>query len=80
MLLSPTLSDPMDYSPQGSSVPGNFSVKKNKIKLKKKKKRKMQWVAIPTPGSLSNPEVKHTSPTSPALAGIFFTLHHLGSP
>ena len=33
----------------------------------------MEWVAIPTPGSLSNPRVEPTSPTSPALAGIFFT-------
>ena len=31
ILLSPTLSDPMGYSPQGSSVPGNFAVKKNGV-------------------------------------------------
>jgi len=35
---------------------------------------------FPTPGDLSNPGIKPTSPSSPALAGGFFTPEPLGKP
>ena len=41
--LCPTLCDPMDYSPPGSSVHGIFQA------------RVLEWVAITSPGNLPNP-------------------------
>ena len=58
----PTLWDPMDYSPPGSSVHGILQA------------RILEWVAMPfSPGDLPNPGVKRRSFLSPALAGRFFT-------
>ena len=55
----PTLRDPMDYSPAGSSIHGILQA------------RILEWVAIPSPpGDFPNPE---TEPASPALVGGFFT-------
>ena len=58
--LYPTLCDPMDCSPPGSSVHGILQA------------RILGWAATP-PGHLPNPEIKPTNLTSPALAGGFFT-------
>ena len=51
----------MDGSPLGSSVHGLLQV------------RTLEWVAIPFPGNLPDPEIELASPASPALAGAFFT-------
>ena len=54
----PTLWDPRDFSPPYSSVPGISQA------------RLLEQVAISSPGDLPDPRIK---PTSPALAGGFFT-------
>ena len=56
-----TLCDPMDYSLPGSPV-HEFS-------------RQEHWTGwpFPSPGDLPNPGIKPVSPSSPALAGGFFT-------
>ena len=43
--------------------------------------RQEYWSGLPfpTPGDLPHPGIKPTSLASPALAGRFFTLSHLGS-
>ena len=55
----PTLCDPMDFSPPGSSVQGIFQV------------RILEGGAFPTLGDLHDPGIK---PLSPVLAGGFFTI------
>ena len=57
----PILSDPMDYSPPGSSLHGIS--------------RQEYWSELPflPPGYLPDPGIKPTSPESPTLAGRFFT-------
>ena len=50
--LYPTLNDPMDCSPPGSSVPGTSQA------------RILDWVAFPSPGDLPDPRME---PVSPAL-------------
>ena len=57
----PTLCNPMDCGPPGSSVHGLFQV------------RKLKWVAMPFSRDLSDPGIKPASLTSPVLAGRFFT-------
>ena len=57
----PTFCDPMDYSPQGSSVHGILQA------------RVLEWVALPLPGDLPDPGIEPTSLMSSALAGAFFT-------
>ena len=52
-----TLCDPMDYSLPSSSVHGIFQ----------------SGLSCPPPGDLPSPGIELTSPTSPALAGGFFT-------
>ena len=47
------LCDPLDYSPQGSSVRGILQA------------RILEWAAFPSPGDLPNPGIE---PRSPALA------------
>ena len=62
----PTLCNPTDVSPPGSSVPGIFQA------------RELEWLPFPSPGDLSDPGIE---PVSPALAGEFFyLLIHQGSP
>ena len=61
----PTLYDPTDCSPPGSSVHGTLRA------------RILEWVAFPSPGDLPDPGIK---PTSPALAGRFFTTEPAGKP
>ena len=48
----------MDYSPLGFSL---YGISQTII---------LEWVAIPSPGDLPDPEIE---PTSPALAGEIFT-------
>ena len=57
----PTLRDPVDWNPPGSSVPGILQT------------GILEWVAVPTPGYLPDPGIEPTSFGSPALAGGFFT-------
>ena len=56
-----TLYDPMDHSPPGSSVHGTLQA------------RILEWVAVPSPRDLPDPEMEPSSLTSPALAGGPFT-------
>ena len=56
-----TLCDLMHCSTPGSSFYGIFQT------------RILEWVAISSPGDLSYPGIKFTSPASPALAGRSFT-------
>ena len=58
---------PQDCSPPGYSVHGIFQI------------RILEWIAITSspPGDIPNPGVE---PTSPALAGGFFTTVPLGKP
>ena len=55
----PTLCDPMDCNPPGSSVHWILQA------------RILDWIAFPTPGDLPDPEIEPAM--SPALAGGFFT-------
>ena len=57
---SPTLWDPMDCSPAGSSVCGTLQA------------RILKWVAIASSRDLPDPGIT-VSPMSPALLGGFFT-------
>ena len=58
----PTLCDPMNYSPLGSSIHGILQA------------RILERVAIPFSKECSpDPGIKHMSPSSPAWAGGFFT-------
>ena len=61
----PTLCDPMDHSPPGSSVRGILQAR-------------IQELPCPPPGDLPDPRIELTSLVSPALGGIFFTT--TGSP
>ena len=57
----PTLCVPIDCSLLGSSVHGILQAKM------------LEWVAIPSSRDRFNPGIKPESPTSPTLAGGFFT-------
>ena len=57
-----TLCDPMDCSPQGSSVHGISEA------------RILEWLAYSTPGDLPDSGIKLASLVSPVLAGRFFTI------
>ena len=61
----PTLSDPMDCNPPGSSVHGILQA------------RTLKKVAFLTPGDLPDPGVQRASP---AVAGEFFTTEPRGKP
>ena len=56
-----TLCDPMDCNSPGFSVHWLLQA------------RILEWVAMPSPGDLSNPGIEPASLMSPALAGGFFT-------
>ena len=58
----PTLCDPMDPSPPGSSVYGMLQA------------RILEWVAMPSSGNQQDLEIKPVSLMSPALAGKFFAI------
>ena len=65
----PSLCDPMDYSPPGSSVHGIFQ------------SRILKWVAISySRGSSLSRDQAQTSLGSPELAGGFFTTMPPGKP
>ena len=67
--LCPTLCDPVDCSPPGSSAHGILQA------------RYWSGLPFPPPGDFPDPGIKPTSPVSPALAGRFFTTFiGLGSP
>ena len=59
--LCPTLYDSMDCSPPGSSVHGILQA------------RILEWAAMLCSRGSSDPGIKSTSLTSPALVGGFFT-------
>ena len=59
--LCPTLCDPMDCNPPGSSVHGILRA------------RILEWVAISFSRDLPDPGIKSMSLLSPALVGRFFT-------
>ena len=61
----PTLCNPMDYNPPGSSVHGILQA------------RILKWVAIPSPGDLPNPGFK---PGSPALQADSLPTEPAGKP
>ena len=61
----PTLCEPMDCSPPGSSVHGILQA------------RRLEWVAIPSPGDLPDPGIE---PGFPALQADSLPLSHQGSP
>ena len=62
-----TLCDSMDCSPPGSSVHGISQA------------RRLRCVAISSPRDHPDPGAEHVSPTSPALAGRFFTTELSGN-
>ena len=64
----PTLCDPMDCSPPGSSVHGILQA------------RLLELVAMPPPGDLPKPGIKPVSPAGPALQEDSLRLSHWGSP
>ena len=59
--LCPTLCDPMDCSPPGSSVHGIFQA------------RILEWLLLPPPDNLPYPGIEPASVMSPALASGCFT-------
>ena len=59
--LCPTLHDPVDYSPPGSSIHGILQA------------RILVWFAMPSSRDLSNPGIEPVSLMSPALACGFFS-------
>ena len=67
-LLCPTLCDPMDCSPPGSSVHGTSQA------------RMLERVAISHARESSNTSIKPTAPKPPALAGAPFTTEPPGKP
>ena len=60
-LSCPTLYDPMDHSPPGSSAHGIFQA------------RILDGLPFLPPGDLPDPEIETPSLASPKLAGRFFT-------
>ena len=64
----PTLCDPMDCSPPGSSVHGISQA------------RILEWVAILSSEDLPNPGIKPVFPVSPAVQVDSLPLSHQGSP
>ena len=64
----PTLCDPMDYTPPGSSVHKSF--------------QQEYWSGLPfpPPGYVPDPGIELVSLASPALTDRLLPLNHLGSP
>ena len=59
--LCPTLCDPMDYSPSGSSVHGILQA------------RILEWIAMPSSRDFPEPGIKPMFLMSLALVGVLFT-------
>ena len=75
--LHPTLCDPIDCSPPGSSVHGIFQARI----LELRGKRILEWVAISYSRDLPDPDIEPTPAASPAWAGRFlFTTVPSGKP
>ena len=68
LLSCPTLCDPMNCSPTGSSVHGILQA------------RYWSELPFPSPGDLPDPGIEPASLMSPVLAGRFFTVVLLGKP
>ena len=66
--LYPTLFNPMDHSPSGSSVCGTFPA------------RILEWVTMPSSTGSSRPRDQTTSPVSPALQADSLTIEPSGKP
>ena len=66
--LCPTLCNPMDCSPPGSTVHGILRA------------RILEWLPFPTPEDLLDSGIKPVSLVSPALIGRFFTAERPGKP
>ena len=66
--LHPTLCNPLDCSPPGSSVHGILQA------------RILEWIAMPSSRDVPNPGIKPMSPESPALQVDSVLLGHRGSP
>ena len=64
----PTLCDPMDCSPPGSSVHGILQA------------RVLEWLPCPPPVDLSDPGIRPAFPVAPALQAESLPLSHQGSP
>ena len=64
----PTLCDPVDCSPPGSSLHGTFQA------------RILERFPLSISGDLPDPGIKPSSPVSPTPAGRFFTTEPLGRP
>ncbi|MGU0230034.1 hypothetical protein ACVXJT_27035 [Klebsiella pneumoniae] len=62
------LGDPMDYSPQAP------------LSMEFPKQEYWSELPFPAPKDLPKPRVEPASPSSPALAGEFFTTEPLGKP
>ena len=63
----PTLCNPMDCNPPGSSVHRIFQA------------GILEWVAFPSPGDLPDPGIEPVTPVSPALLVDYLLLSHQGS-
>ena len=66
--LCPTLCDPVNCSPPGSSVHGILQA------------RILEWAAISSCRDPPDPGIEPMSPVSPVLAGGFFTTEPVGKP
>ena len=64
----PTLCDPMDYSPPGSSVHGILQA------------RILEWVAVPPPGALPDPGIELIYLASPASQAVPLPIEPPGKP
>ena len=64
----PTLCNPMDCTPPGSPIHEILQA------------RILEWVAIPSSGSLPDPEIKHASLASASLTGRYFIAEPPGKP
>ena len=64
----PTLCNPMDCNPPGSSIHGFFQA------------RILEWVDVSFSRDLPNPRTKPTPPVSPPLQVDSLPLSHQGSP
>ena len=62
----PTLSDPMDYSPPGSSIHGSLQA------------RRLEWVAMPSSRDLPDPGIEPVSSVSHIGRQLLHQEHHWG--
>ena len=76
--------DPIEYSMCMCSVVSNsvnpWTTHQNPLSVEFSKQEYWNGLPFPTSGHLPDPGIKHMSPTSPALAGILFTIEPPGKP